>query len=365
MQDQAYMNLAISMARATSGQTSPNPCVGSVIVKNGQIIGMGAHLKAGTEHAEIHALKQAGDNACGSTLYVTLEPCSHYGKTPPCTKAIIEAGVSMVKVAILDPNPLVAGKGIEQLREAGIEVEVGIEEATAADLNIPFFHYIQTKKPYVTLKTATSFDGKVATQTGDSKWITSPESRSDVHQLRHKHDAILVGVNTIISDNPQLTTRLPHGGKNPIRIVLDTSLRTPISSHVVTDLQAKTIIFTTQRANKERVNQLSKQSVEVIQLDTDCILIEDVLTYLGEKGITSLLVEGGPTVHASFIEAGAFQQIVTYIAPMIIGGKHAFPSISGLGVEFVKNAPKLKFISIEQKDQDLKIVAEPLTGSET
>ena len=241
---QYYMRFALNLARSAEGQTSPNPLVGAVCVKDGQIIGTGAHLKAGTPHAEVHALMMAGTESHGADLYVTLEPCAHTGKTPPCTDLIISSGIRRVFVASIDPNPSVNGTGIGLLKAAGIEVITGILQEEAEQLNRAFFHFIKYGKPYVTLKAAATLDGRLSTQTGDSKWITSDAARTDVHHLRHTHDAILVGVQTVLHDNPFLTTRLPHGGKNPIRIILDRHLRTPTTANIVTDGAVETIIFT-------------------------------------------------------------------------------------------------------------------------
>ncbi|MBU8878760.1 bifunctional diaminohydroxyphosphoribosylaminopyrimidine deaminase/5-amino-6-(5-phosphoribosylamino)uracil reductase RibD [Bacillus sp. FJAT-29790] len=359
MQDYDYMKLALTMAQATSGQASPNPKVGAVVVKNGEVLGMGAHLKAGTPHAEVHAINAAGEQAKGADIYVTLEPCSHYGKTPPCADLIIRSGIKRVVVAALDPNPLVAGNGIAKLKKAGIEVEIGVGEADANAMNESFYHFIQTKTPYVTIKAAASLDGKTAAKTGDSKWITSPESRLDVHQLRHEHDAILTGVNTIIHDNPHLTTRLPRGGKNPIRIVLDTHLRIPLESNVIQDRAVQTIIFTGSEVDTRKSESIQQFGVEVFSFPQQSVLIPDVLKELGKRNMISVLVEGGSEIHSSFIENEAFQQIVLYIAPKIIGGKNAIPLIGGQGIELVGNAKKLKFESVEPIGCDLKIIAKP------
>jgi diaminohydroxyphosphoribosylaminopyrimidine deaminase/5-amino-6-(5-phosphoribosylamino)uracil reductase len=360
MGDNEYMKLAISLAQATTGQTSPNPCVGAVLVKNSELISTGVHTKAGTPHAEVRAIQQAGEEARESTLYVTLEPCSHYGKTPPCADLIIGSGIKKVFVATLDPNPLVAGKGIEKLMRAGIEVETDLCKEDATKLNEKFFHFIQTNTPFVTLKGAVSFDGKTAAKTGDSKWITSPEARKDVHQLRHEHDGILVGINTIIKDNPLLTTRRPQGGKNPIRIILDTNLRIPLTANVVQDRSSQTIIFTGKNFDPKRANELKGVGIEIISFDSEQISVKEVLKILGNKNVMSLLVEGGSEVHASFIKEEAFQEMIIYMAPKIIGGSSAVPLIGGEGYEFVKNAKALVFTSIEHCGPDLKITAKPL-----
>lgn len=365
MNDREYMNLAILLAQATLGQTSPNPSVGAVLVKDGQLAGTGVHLKAGTPHAEVHAIIEAGNSAEGAIMYVTLEPCSHQGKTPPCADLIIKTGIRKVFVATLDPNPLVAGKGVEKLTKAGVEVEIGLCEEEARQLNEKFYHFIQTNTPFVTLKAGISLDGKTAAKSGDSKWITSLESRQDVHDLRHEHDGILVGINTILHDNPLLTTRRPRGGINPIRIVLDTELKIPTSANVVQDRSAKTIIFTGNQIHFEKKKEIETFGVIVISQDEPSISLQKVLKTLGEQKIMSLLVEGGSEIHASFIEENTFQQIITYIAPKIIGGRDAFPFIGGDGPDLVKLGKQLCFTEIKQLGPDIKITAKPLKEEES
>ncbi|MBP2240361.1 diaminohydroxyphosphoribosylaminopyrimidine deaminase/5-amino-6-(5-phosphoribosylamino)uracil reductase [Cytobacillus eiseniae] len=365
MNNCVYMNVAISLARATLGQTSPNPSVGAVLVKDGRLVGTGVHMKAGTPHAEVHAIRAAGNAAKGADMYVTLEPCSHHGKTPPCADLIIEAGIKKVFVATLDPNPLVAGKGIDKLTSAGIEVEVGLCKEEALQLNEKFFHFIQKNTPFVTIKAGISLDGKIAAKSGDSKWITSPESRQDVHQLRHEHDGILVGINTILQDNPLLTTRRPRGGKNPIRIVLDTELKIPVSANVVQDCPTQTIIFTGSQFNFNKKRELESLGVTIISQDSAEISLKGVLHTLGEREIISVLVEGGSEIHASFIEEEAFQQIITYVAPKIIGGREAIPFIGGAGPELVKLGKQLRFTAVEKIGPDIKITAKPLKEEET
>jgi diaminohydroxyphosphoribosylaminopyrimidine deaminase/5-amino-6-(5-phosphoribosylamino)uracil reductase len=361
MDDRYYMEFAIDLAKRATGQTSPNPVVGSVVVKNGEIAGFGAHLKAGEAHAEVNAIKMAGtEKAKGSTVYVTLEPCSHYGKTPPCSNLLIESKVKRVVIASVDPNPLVAGQGIKKLRNAGIEVKVGICQDEAAALNRVFFHYIQTKRPFVTMKTAASLDGKTATYTKESKWITGPEARLDVHQYRHQHDAILVGVDTVIADNPSLTTRLPNGGKNPVRIILDSSLRTPLGAKVVTDEAAPTWIITGKEPNKEKAASLKAyQHVKVVSLPTARVEIPGLLSLLGEEGITSLFVEGGASVNGSFLKEQAINQIITYIAPKLIGGKEAPSLIGGEGFARMSDTLELEIKEFMKIGQDIKIVSVP------
>ncbi len=361
-----FMRLAIELAQATVGQTSPNPAVGCVVVKDGKVVGVGAHLQAGQAHAEVNALRAAGEHAEGADMYLTLEPCAHVGKTPPCVDLIIQKNIRYVSIASLDPNPQVAGKGVAKLKKAGISVEVGLCEQEAIALNKYFFHYIKTKKPYVTLKTAVTMDGKTASFTGDSKWITSESARLDVHQYRHEHDAILVGVNTIIQDNPRLTTRLPRGGKNPIRIILDTQLRVPLQTNVITDQEATTIIICGQHACEQKERQLEQLGVHVKRMPTEKIDIVSLLSWLGTKNITSVFVEGGATVHASFLASGCFQQVIMYMAPKLLGGHNAYPSFGGEGRRMIADSSQLQFTKVEMIGPDVKLIAEPiLAGGDT
>ncbi|WLD91886.1 bifunctional diaminohydroxyphosphoribosylaminopyrimidine deaminase/5-amino-6-(5-phosphoribosylamino)uracil reductase RibD [Alkalihalobacillus sp. AL-G] len=359
MDHQQYMRLAIEMAKNTRGQTSPNPSVGAVVVKNGQIAGLGAHLKPGEGHAEVHALHMAGEKAKGATMYVTLEPCSHHGKTPPCADLVINSGVETIYIGTLDPNPLVAGRGMERLKKAGLNVHVGLMQKEAIELNPFFNHFMKTGLPYVTLKFASSLDGKIATETGHSKWITGKEARQDTHLYRHKHDAILVGVKTVFADDPSLTTRLPQGGKNPIRIVLDSNLRIPLESKLLTDNAAETWVVTGALADKNAIQAIENKGARIIQLGEEKINIKKVLRYLADEKITSLFVEGGATVHGSFLQESCVQQVISYIAPMLIGGKQAPSSIGGSGVKLVDDAFKLEIQSCENIGKDLKIILTP------
>ncbi|WP_261129215.1 bifunctional diaminohydroxyphosphoribosylaminopyrimidine deaminase/5-amino-6-(5-phosphoribosylamino)uracil reductase RibD [Bacillus sp. Marseille-Q3570] len=359
MEHASYMNLAIEMAKHTAGQTAPNPRVGAVVVNKGEMVGLGAHLKAGEGHAEVHALQMAGDKAKGATMYVTLEPCSHHGKTPPCADLVIERGIKTIYIATTDPNPLVAGRGIQRLRDAGLEVHVGLNEKHAIELNPFFNHYMTTNLPFVTLKSASSIDGKIATKTGHSKWITGAEARLDVHRYRHEHDAILVGVNTIIKDDPSLTTRLPSGGKNPIRIILDTHLRIPAQSKVLNDRKAQTWVVTGSQVSETEIQSMQNDNIRILKMNEEKITILAVLERLSEEKITSLFVEGGGTVHASFINEKAFQQVVTYLAPMLIGGAASPSIIGGEGIERISDAMELEMVSYEKIGKDLKIVSIP------
>lgn len=362
MDDKYYMNLAIQLALSARGQTAPNPLVGAIIVKNGEIVGMGAHLKAGEAHAETLALRIAGEKAKGSVVYVTLEPCSHHGKTPPCANALIEAGVRKVVIAdSFDPDSRVSGKGIQLLKDAGIEVLVGVEQEKAVALNEVFKHFVKTKKPFVTLKAGTTLDGKIATVTRDSRWVTEKQARIDVHQLRHVHDVILVGVGTILADNPKLTTRLPAGGKNPIRVILDSHLRIPLHSNVLRDLEAPTWIFTTDYADREKWEKLNTEGIEIFSTGKGRrVNIERMLKKLAERQISSVLVEGGSEVHWEFLKQKAFQKIVTYISPKIIGGKTAPTFIGGEGLEWMNEAIKITRLHVQMVGEDIKITGYPL-----
>ena len=361
MDDLHYMQLAIGLAQSVKGQTSPNPPVGAVVVKNGEILGMGAHLKAGGPHAEVNALNMAGDEARGATIYVTLEPCSHQGKTPPCAEKIIESGIKRAVVATLDDHAVVSGRGIKRLQEAGVQTVVGMMEQEARALNDTFFHYIKKARPYVTLKTATSLDGKIATHTGESKWITGSESRADVHKDRHKHDAILVGIGTVLADNPHLTTRLPNGGKNPVRIILDSQLQTPIDANVITDQQAETWIFVGQGVTEAQQKRYEAfEQVKIFQqADVEQVSLSQMLDTLGQAEITTLYVEGGATINDAFVRAGLIDQFIFYIAPKLIGGRHAPTAISGVGFSRMQETIDLDIQSMTEVGHDIKIIATP------
>ncbi|GGF21296.1 riboflavin biosynthesis protein RibD [Halobacillus andaensis] len=356
--DQHYMRMAIEMAKGTVGQTTPNPSVAAVIVKDNQVVGLGVHVKAGEPHAEVHALKMAGEKARGADIYVTLEPCSHFGQTPPCAQAVIDAGIKRTIIASHDPNPKVSGRGVEMMEAAGIEVKTAVLRDEAGQLNRAFFHFIQTKRPYVRLKSAISMDGKIATSTGESQWITGKEARADGHRYRHQSAAILVGINTVMMDNPKLTTRIDGGGKHPVRIVLDTHLRMPQSAQLVQDPTAPTWIFTGSEIDEaQKVALESHAHVQVFSLDTPEVDVEAVLKYLGEKKITSLLIEGGATVADAFVRAGRVNEVITYMAPKLIGGKEALTSVAGEGISQLKNVAQFEFVSSERVGEDLKIIS--------
>ncbi|WP_370873612.1 bifunctional diaminohydroxyphosphoribosylaminopyrimidine deaminase/5-amino-6-(5-phosphoribosylamino)uracil reductase RibD [Alkalicoccobacillus murimartini] len=356
MLDQEYMNLALTLAESAKGQTSPNPMVGAVVVKDGRIIGTGAHLKAGEAHAEVHALNMAGDEARGATIYVTLEPCSHYGRTPPCAKRIIDSGIKRVIVAVVDSNPDVGGKGIQMLQEAGIDVEVGLCEKEAIELNHAFFHFIKKRRPYVTLKTASTLDGKTATVAGESKWITGNDARADGHRLRHQHDAILVGVGTVLADNPSLTARLDRGeGRHPLRVILDSNLRTPVDALMVTDQLAETLIFTLKTAPVELEKRLTKAGITIIRLTK--MNLDHVLDELGRRQVQTLLVEGGAEVHGSFVKERCVNEVVQYLAPKLLGGRTASPVVGGEGIPRIHDALNFSIHSVTQLGEDLRIIS--------
>lgn len=344
MTDEYYMIQALELAERARGYTSPNPLVGAVVVREHQIVGRGYHQKAGTAHAEIHALNEAGALAQDATVYVTLEPCNHYGRTGPCTEALIKAGVRKVVAAMTDPNPKVAGQGFSRLRAAGIEVIEGVCASQAARQNDSFIKWITTGRPLIALKTAMTLDGKIATYTGHSRWITSPESRQFVHCLRHQFDAILVGIGTILADDPQLTVRLPEIGVNPARVILDSKARTPISSQVVTDSQAPTLIVVTAQAPIERVEALRQTGAEVLCIpsSSEGVDLTALFTILGQRSITSVLIEGGAGVNGAILEAGLADKLYWFIAPKLVGGREAPSPVAGNGVATMDQAWELE-----------------------
>lgn len=362
MNDEFYMSLALDMAERAQGQTGINPVVGCVVVKNGAMIGLGTHLQRGTGHAEVHALNMAAGQAQGSTAYVTLEPCSHYGKTPPCSQRLIDEGVARVVVACKDPNPQVAGRGVQMLREHGIEVEVGLLRDRALRLNERFIKYILTKQPFVTLKSASTLDGNLATKSGDSKWISNGEAREIVHTLRHRHQGIMVGVNTVIADNPSLTTRTEVPGINPTRIVIDSGLRIPLDSAVVSDSLAPTIIVTTEAADPAKKAALLEAGVQIIVSGPGPrVDLKAAMVTLGEMEIGSILLEGGGTLNGAMLESGLVDRVILFFAPKIVGGGAAakgtfvFP-----GVELMKDAISLEGLEVKVLGDNVCISGTPI-----
>ena len=350
-----FMDRALELAKKSLGRTSPNPLVGAVVVKNNQIVGQGYHQGVGTAHGERVALEEAGDLAKGADLYVTLEPCNHFGRTPPCTKAIIEAGIKKVYVASIDPNPLVSGKGIEALQRAGIEVEVGLREKEAQELNEVFFKYITTKLPFIALKAACSLDGKIATRNGHSKWITGEEARKHSQGLRNIYDAIMVGKGTVLADDPQLNCRIP-GGRDPIRIVVDSKLSiSPKAKILNLTSTAPTIIATTKNAPIDKIKVLASKG-EIIQVNEgDQVDLLQLFKILGERKITSILVEGGGILNASIVSQGLMDKLYLYLAPILIGGQEAPGFIGGAGISKLQEALRLGDINIEKIGQDILI----------
>lgn len=355
-----YMDLALNNARTMKGQTDPNPLVGSVIVNDNRIVGVGAHLKAGEPHAEIHALRMAGEGARGGTIYVTLEPCSHFGRTGPCAQAIIDAGLKEVVIAALDPNPLVSGNGVKMLEDAGIKVVTGIRENESLKMNEVFNKFITSKRPFVTLKAASTLDGKIATRALDSKWITSEDARRDVHELRSEHAAILVGVGTVIEDDPALTARI-RNGRNPVRIVLDSTLRLPLNAKVATDGAAETWIFTSRTYDRVKGEQLQNAGVRLFETAGETRTdVHDMLRILGDHGIASLFIEGGGTVNAAFLESGLIDKVVLYFAPKLVGGKDAPTFLEGTGFELMKDAIELADGEFTKIGKDFKFIGYPV-----
>ncbi|KAA0777198.1 bifunctional diaminohydroxyphosphoribosylaminopyrimidine deaminase/5-amino-6-(5-phosphoribosylamino)uracil reductase RibD [Bacillus sp. AR2-1] len=358
--DEFYMDLALQNARAMKGQTDPNPLVGSVIVNDNRIVGIGTHLKAGEPHAEIHAIRMAGDHAEGGTIYVTLEPCSHHGRTGPCAVAIVQAGIKKVVIATLDPNPVVSGNGVKILQDAGIEVVIGVGMEKSQQMNEVFNKFIVEKKPFVTLKSGITLDGKIATHSSDSKWITSEQAREDVHQLRNEHMAILVGVNTVIKDNPELTTRISNG-RNPIRVVMDSTLKIPLDSKIVTDKQAETWIFTSVNYDPEKKTALESLGIKIFHTNgMNQVDPNEVVTILGENLVSSLLIEGGGGISASFFENQLIDKVVLYIAPKLIGGQQAPTFLEGTGIKKMREAVELTDMTVECMGKDFKFVGYPV-----
>lgn len=359
-----YMELALKNAQAMKGQTDPNPLVGAVIVNDNRIVGIGAHMKAGEPHAEIHAIQMAGDRAKNGTIYVTLEPCSHHGRTGPCAEAIVKAGIKTVVIATLDPNPVVSGRGVKILEEAGIEVIISIQEEASRKMNEVFNKFIVTNKPFITLKSGITLDGKIASHSFHSKWITSEDARLDVHHLRNENMAILVGVNTVIADNPELTTRIPNG-RNPIRVVLDSTLKIPMDSKLVTDKQADTWIFTSENYDKEKKQALEALGIFVFHTKGSAhVNPNEVVEILGEKSISSLLIEGGGTINAAFLENKLIDKAVIYIAPKLIGGKNAPTFMEGAGIDKMSDAVELVDTDIIKIGKDFKFVGYPIYKNE-
>jgi len=355
------MQRALAVAAGGIGFVSPNPLVGCVIVKNGRIVGEGYHERYGEPHAEVNALRAAGTAARGATLYVTLEPCCHTGKTPPCVEAVLQAGIGRVVIALGDPNPKVAGGGLARLRAAGVAVTLGICESEARRLNETFLHYIRTQRPFVTLKCAITLDGKIATRTGASRWITGGPAREQVHRMRHAADALLIGSGTALQDDPQLTTRLPGGGGvNPLRIVVDSMLHLPVSSQLaVATADCRTLVATSERAPVDKQRLLEDQGVEILRLPSYAdgrVDIEALLAALGARGVADLLVEGGATLGATLLQRRLVDKIVAFVAPKIIGGD-GIDVVAAFGVATMADALQLYGMTSQSVGEDVMLEA--------
>jgi diaminohydroxyphosphoribosylaminopyrimidine deaminase/5-amino-6-(5-phosphoribosylamino)uracil reductase len=360
--DHRFMQRALALAAKGAGQVSPGPLVGCVIVSAaGEVVGEGFYVYEKLKHAETYALEQAGERAHGASAYVSLEPHAHHGRTPPCTDALINAGVSRVISPIEDPNPKVSGKGLAHLRAAGVHVAVGLLAREAAQLNEKYLHFMATGRPFVHLKLAASLDGKIATRTGESQWITGTESRAYVHELRHEYDAILVGVGTTLADDPLLTDRSGKPRRKPLtRVVLDESLKIPVHSKLVATIaEASLIIFAGKDAETTKLDFLRSTGVEIVSDEANGRELFAVLTELGARSIQSLLVEGGATVAAKLLEAGLVNKVSLFLAPIIIGGRDAPGAIGGAGAERLVDALRLHDVEIVRRGQDIEVTGYP------
>ena len=355
-----YMERAVSLAKLALGQVSPNPAVGAVIVKDGDVIGQGYTHPPGSSHAEIMALREAGEHAGDAVMYVTLEPCCHFGRTPPCTRAIIAAGIKEVHAAMIDPNPQVNGKGLQELEQAGIKTFVGEHADDASEIIESYVKFITTGKPFVTIKFAMSLDGKIATKSGDSKWISGDESRRYVHFMRYTSDAVMVGVNTVLTDDPQLTTRCSYRGgmsKNqPLRVILDASGRTPATARVFNE-PGNVLMVLGEKVSAAQKKVYSKLGAKILELPSKRGLIDldKLLLCLGQKQITSILVEGGATLLGSLCDSNLVDKVTAFIAPIIIGGEKARTAIGGKGIDKVVNSLKLERVKTKRSDGDMMV----------
>ena len=356
-----YMEQALSLAKLALGQVSPNPAVGAVVVKNDIVVGQGYTQPPGSWHAEVVALKQAGKEAQGGVMYVSLEPCCHYGRTPPCTQAIIAAGIAEVHLAMLDANPLVSGRGKDELEKEGIKVYLGEHEEEAKKVNEAYTKFITTGMPFVTAKFAISLDGKIATRSGDSKWISGDEARKYVHNLRYTSDAIMAGVNTVLVDDPRLTARSCGGKggtarKQPLRVVVDGKGRTPLTAQLFSE-PGKTLLALGKFVTPEEKAAFAQAGAELLELPSEGGLVDlgELLKALGEREITSVLVEGGGILLGSLFDGRLVDKVIAFIAPIIIGGKEAKTAVSGKGVDKVVDSLKLRHVSLEKLGEDLMV----------
>jgi diaminohydroxyphosphoribosylaminopyrimidine deaminase/5-amino-6-(5-phosphoribosylamino)uracil reductase len=356
--DEKYMRMALRLAAKAHGRTSPNPMVGAVVVKDGRVVAGGWHKKAGEPHAEAVALRKAGAAANGATLYVTLEPCSHVNKrTPPCSPLVIRSGVKRVVIAMIDPNPRVSGGGVRAIRKAGIEVVTGVLEPEASRLNEAFVKHVTKKVPFVTLKIAQTLDGKIATASGESKWITGGKAREEGHRLRDQDDAILAGINTVLKDNPSLTARIP-GGRDPIRVIVDSTLRIPLTANVLTQKSsAKTIVATLTRSSKAKIKKIQDRGAEVliVRSDKGRVDLKDLMKKLGKMDIMSVLIEGGAEINASALKAGIVDKVIMFIAPALMTGRDALCSIGGASPVKLSQAIRLRDVTTRFVGEDLMV----------
>lgn len=358
--DKKYMGIAVSLARKGMGRTSPNPAVGAVIVKNGRIIAADYHKKAGAPHAEALVIKKAGKDAAGATLYCTLEACSHYGKTPPCVDAVIKGGIKRAVFAMKDPNPLNDGRGISRLKKAGIRVEYGLLAKEAAAINKPFVKFMKRKMPYVTIKIAESLDGKIADAKGNSKWITSEKSRRFVHKMRAQNDAVMIGINTLLKDDPLLTNRYYRAiRRQPMRVIVDTAIKTPLSSRILKSGGGMVLIAAGQGASAKRKELLQKKGARIALLPerNGRVKLAALLKYLKGIGIMSVLCEGGGELVSSLIRERLADEAYFFIAPKIIGGRLAPSSCEGPSAG-IRNAINLKNIKLEKMGTDILVRGE-------
>ncbi len=353
-EDDRWMKRALRLAEKARGRTSPNPMVGAVLVKDGKVVGEGYHAKAGEAHAEVIALEHAREEARGATLYLNLEPCAHYGKTPPCAPRVVEEGVKRVAIGMEDPNPLVRGKGIEILRRAGLDVRVGVLENECRRLNEAFCKYILQKMPFVILKVAATLDGKIGDRDGDSKWISGEASRRLVHRLRDQVDGVLVGIGTVLKDNPLLTSRI-KGGRDPYRIVLDSRLRIPDEANVIGTSPSRAIIAVTELASREKIEKLERKGVRILMIDSKegRVDLKACLSKLGEIGMMSLLVEGGSQVNGSLLDEGLIDKFFLFLAPKLIGDPQAPGIFDGRGASRLQEAAALREIKAKRVGEDV------------
>ncbi|WMJ84696.1 bifunctional diaminohydroxyphosphoribosylaminopyrimidine deaminase/5-amino-6-(5-phosphoribosylamino)uracil reductase RibD [Oscillospiraceae bacterium LTW-04] len=365
MNDEIYMELALEYAKKGCGWVNPNPMVGAVVIKNGKVIGAGYHQRHGGLHAERNALASCTESPQGATLYVTLEPCCHYGKTPPCTDAILESGIKRVVVGSLDPNPMVAGKGMQILRQKGIEVTEGILSEACTVLNNVFFHFIKTKTPYVVMKYAMTMDGKIAARSGESKWITGEAARGRVQEDRHRYSGIMVGVGTVLMDNPLLTCRLP-GSKNPVRIICDSRLQTPLEAQMVKTAGQIPTIMATCCPDETCARPYREAGCEVLALPSKGrhIDLQALMVALGKRGIDSVLLEGGGTLNWSALQSGIVNKLQAYVAPKLFGGAEAKSPVEGLGVESPECAFRLTPPQVTWLGDDILLESEVIPCSQ-